>query len=294
MASDFQLPPFLAAALAEPDGDEEWQQWIGALPGLVAELAAEWNLVVGPPFVPGGQASWVAPARGSSGRELVLKVGWRHFEAEHEADGLRTWNGNGAVHLLETAGRGNTSALLLERCRPGTSLAERPPAEQDEVLAGLLGRLWIDPPVAGSTSHPPFRPLAEMCDDWADHSVPDPALDRGLVRAGLELFRELPRSAEYGRLLVTDLHAENVLAATREPWLMIDPKPWFGDPAYDPLQHLLSDAAGLAADPAGRADRMAGLCGLDRQRLRLWLFARCVIESGRRPGFAVPAVALAP
>jgi streptomycin 6-kinase len=133
-----------------------------------------------------------------------------------------------------------------------------------------------------------------MCADWAGVCTPDPVLDPGLIRVGLELFRSLPVSAEQHRLLATDLHPENVLAAGREPWLVIDPKPWFGDPAYDPLQHLLSDAAGLATDPGGRADRMAGLCGLDRHRLRLWLFARCVIESGRRPGFAAPAVALAP
>jgi streptomycin 6-kinase len=50
----------------------------------------------------------------------------------------------------------------------------------------------------------------------------------------------------------------------------------------------------LAADPTGRADRMADLCGLDPDRLRLWLFARCVIESGRRPGFVTAAVRLAP
>ena len=39
-------------------------------------------------------------------------------------------------------------------------------------------------------------------------------------------------------LLCTDLHAGNVLAAEREPWLVIDPKPDVGDPTYDVLQHL--------------------------------------------------------
>ncbi len=61
-------------------------------------------------------------------------------------------------------------------------------------------------------------------------------------------------------LLLTDLHAGNVLSAGREPWLVIDPKPYLGDPAYDPLQHLLNCPGRLQADPAGLADRMAGLC----------------------------------
>ena len=38
----------------------------------------------------------------------------------------------------------------------------------------------------------------------------------------------------------TDLHAGNVVRAEREPWLVIDPKPFVGDPAYDATQHLLN------------------------------------------------------
>ncbi|MHB1836702.1 MAG: aminoglycoside phosphotransferase family protein [Solirubrobacteraceae bacterium] len=34
----------------------------------------------------------------------------------------------------------------------------------------------------------------------------------------------------------TDLHAENVLCSQREPWLVIDPKPYVGDPAYEPAR----------------------------------------------------------
>ncbi len=60
-----------------------------------------------------------------------------------------------------------------------------------------------------------------------------------LARQGADLFRSLPATATEERLLCTDLHAENVLAAEREPWLVIDPKPFVGDPTYDALQHLL-------------------------------------------------------
>ena len=34
-------------------------------------------------------------------------------------------------------------------------------------------------------------------------------------------------------VLATDLHAGNVLQAERQPWLVIDPKPFVGDPAFD-------------------------------------------------------------
>jgi streptomycin 6-kinase len=111
------------------------------------------------PFTPGGQTAWVAPVRDHTGAELVLKVGWRHPKAEHEADGLRAWAGHGAVRVHAAERTADTIALLLERCRPGTPLAVRPEPEQDEVVAGLLRRLWIAPP-AGSV----VRPLQQMCE----------------------------------------------------------------------------------------------------------------------------------
>lgn len=76
-------------------------------------------------------------------------------------------------------------------------------------------------------------------------------------RDGLALFRVLPGTADRAVLLCTDLHAGNLLAARREPWLVIDPKPYVGDPTYDVLQHLLN-----------------------------WLFARCVPESPDSPALA--------
>jgi len=75
------------------------------------------------------------------------------------------------------------------------------------------------------------------------------------------------------------LHAGNILAARRAPWLAIDPKPYVGDPAYDLVQHMLNCEARLAADPGGLAARMAGLAGVDPGRTRQWLFARAVQES---------------
>ncbi|MGH3871368.1 MAG: DUF222 domain-containing protein [Pseudonocardiaceae bacterium] len=93
-----------------------------------------------------------------------------------------------------------------------------------------------------------------------------------------------------GRGVRGALHAGNVLAVQREPWLVIDPKPYVGDPAYDPLQHLLN-CARLAADLAGLARRMADLLGLDSHRMISWLFARCVQESLDYP--ALRDVALA-
>jgi len=293
------MPRNLVRALEEDaDGRLVRGRWMAALPLIVDELARRWTLDLGRPFQPGGSASWVAPVRNAAGERLVLKVGLPHYEALHEADGLRAWDGDGAVGLHDALVIDETSALLVEACEPGTPLSELAAApEQDAVIADLLRRLWIEPP-----SGHRFRALQSMCDAWADAFEEKHAtvlarglrLDPGLARAGIELLRGLPATSQRSVLLCTDLHPENVLAARREPWLMIDPKPYVGDPTYDPVQHMLNFPARLSADASGFVQRMAGLLDLNANRLRQWLFAHCVQESIDQPHLRSIAISLAP
>ena len=292
----FTVPEYLAGTAR---CDRGVRDWITGLPAIVAALADRWSLRVGEPFQPGGQCSWTAPVTGPAGDGLVLKVGFRFpgGEERDEAAGLRLWHGNGAV-LLHAAHQSDSAyALLLERCLPGTPLGQAlPEPEQDQVITGLLRQLWAQPHTAF-----PFRPLTQMCVAWAGeferaYAAAGPAdrLDPGLARAGITLFRTLPQTAGRRALLCTDLHGDNVLAAIRAPWLVIDPKPYVGDPAYDVLQHMLNCDDRLAADPAGLALRMADLAGLDGGRVRQWLFARSVQESIGSPLMCRVAVRLAP
>jgi streptomycin 6-kinase len=286
------MPRNLVAAALREDGPR--RAWMKRLPDAIRYLTKQWSLEVGEPYQPGGQTAWVAPARTDARGGLVLKVGWRHNEAIHEADALREWNGEGAVHLHAVEEFDDTIALLIEQCVPGRVLATRAQSEQDLVIAGLLQRLWRDPAIGH-----PFRPLQALCDAWADEFEEKVAreptiIDPGLARAGMELFRALPGTAPRNVLLCTDLHAENVLAAEREPWLVIDPKPYIGDPTYDLLQHLLNCPERLFTDPVGIARRMADLVDLDGDRVLLWLFARCVQETPDAPGLAHVARQIAP
>jgi streptomycin 6-kinase len=283
------IPARLVAAAAE-----DRKEWLSTLPATVESVKERWSLEIGEPFEPGGRTAWVAPVRNADGGDLVLKIGWRHHEAAHEADGLRAWDGDGAVHLHAVDEFDDTVVLLLERCSPGTTLGERPEQEQDEVIASLLRRLWLPP----ANDHP-FQSLQIMCNRWAAEFEQKASrgrvrIDPGLARVGMELFRSLPASATNAVLLCTDLHAENVLAAEREPWLVVDPKPFVGDPTYDPLQHMLNCCDRLHADPYALAYRMADSLDLDPERLLLWLFARCVQESPDWPALTEVARAIAP
>jgi streptomycin 6-kinase len=44
--------------------------------------------------------------------KVALKVAWRHTEADHEADGLRVWDGAGAACLHRVERFGHSVALL--------------------------------------------------------------------------------------------------------------------------------------------------------------------------------------
>jgi streptomycin 6-kinase len=69
------------------------------------------------------------------------------------------------------------------------------------------------------------------------------------------------------------------LQAQRAPWLVIDPKPFVGDPAYDATQHLLNCEERMLAAPDTTMRRFADLLEVDYERVRLWMFARAAAES---------------
>jgi streptomycin 6-kinase len=265
------IPEQLAAAC---DGSAERSAWLRSLPETIRDLRDRWCLSLGRPFT-GNEVScsWVAPVVRHDGTSAVLKLGMPQMEGAHELQGLRFWAGNPTVHLFEADS--DLNAMLLESCDPGVALRHRPEVEQDIVIATLLRRLWRRP----LTPHS-FRPLTAMISAWAEEARaaaaewPDPTL----IQEGLQLLDELARPSSEEVLLAGDLHAGNVLSAQREPWLVIDPKPFVGDRAYDATQHLFNCKGRMLADPDSTIHRFADLLEVDDERVRLWMFARSAAE----------------
>jgi len=268
------VPDRLAAACR---GVPERTAWLDQLPQALEELADRWSLSIGSPWADDASCSWVAPAVRKDGVRVVLKLGMPHMEGADEIEGLRFWEGDPTVRLLDADSRVN--ALLLERCEPGSSLRDLPEAEQDVVLAELLHRLWRMP-----TAPHRFRPLSEMIASWTDETCAARAQwhDANLVRAGLRAFEGLLETSSDIVLLGTDLHAGNVLRAQREPWLVIDPKPFLGDRAYDATQHLRNCRTRMSEAPRATIRRFANLLGVDEGRVRMWMFARSAAEPRER------------
>jgi len=107
--------------------------WLRDLPGLIAELEAEWPVSVGRPF-PHSSEAFVAEASLADGTPAVLKllIPQDGAAGRHEITMLRLVGGRGCVGLLrDDAARG---ALLLERLGPSLYELGHPLAERLEIL----------------------------------------------------------------------------------------------------------------------------------------------------------------
>lgn len=243
----------------------EGRAWLERLPRLLAECREHWSLELEEPFEY-SNASLAVPAG-----DAVLKVQFPDRESEQEAEALRVWDGDGAVRLL--AYDRERRALLLERARPGTSLRALGAEAALDVFAGLLPRLW-------KPAGPPFRSLADEAAWWrkdlegkwerGGHPFERPLLD-----AALDALQELPATQGDQVLLHQDLHADNVLAAEREPWLAIDPKPLSGEREFGIGAIIRGGELGHdVRSLRGRLDRLTSELGLDRERARGWALAQ--------------------
>ncbi|SCG36855.1 streptomycin 6-kinase [Micromonospora echinaurantiaca] len=271
MDGALRIPDGLDWVRGTPDG----RRWLADLPELLAACVERWSLRVGPPF---GYAfaSLALPAELPDGTPAVLKLQYPDPDSVHEATALDRWAGEGAIRLLGHDPQ--RRALLVERCVPGTPLHTVPPERALDVVVGLLPRLWRP---AGS----PFTPLAEEAAGWAERLPVKWArtgrpYERRLLDAALGLLADLVPSQGEQVLVNQDLHAGNVLRATREPWLVIDPKPLAGEREFGVAP--LVRGAELGHSPAAvrhRLDRLSAELGLDRDRVRGWTIGQTLAWS---------------
>lgn len=273
---NYFIPAFMREQVLEQG--EDGVQWLENLPQRIARLEKKWGLIVGRAFDHGGAVSWVAPVELGDGTEAVLKVGLPHHESRFEAEALRFLDGYGAVRVLDVSEDGY--GLLLERCVPGTDLWSLDEPEGDEVAGRILKRMWREPDPGA-----PFALLSNVVDAWWERlSIPAaaPKYDAETVAYAIARGREL--IANQPRLVVLhgDFHPGNVLAAQREPWLVIDPKPLIGEPAFDLAQWLYNRSRfyGRADDPEAllrrSTVRFASELDLDPHRIAGWAFVKSV------------------
>jgi streptomycin 6-kinase len=249
--------------------------WLERVPDLVAECVEEWELQLGEAYE-AGAAGYTVRADLPDGTPAVLKLIYPHREAEHEGEALRVWDGDGAIRLL--AYDEARWAMLIERCDPGTLLAKIDPERALDVLIGLLPRLW-------KSVGEPFRPLVDEAMWWIEHLPTEweragKPFERYLLDAAIARLEALASSQGDQVLLHQDLHGDNVLAAQREDWLVIDPKPLVGEREFAVAPIVRDPELGHSRpEVVHRLDRLTSELGLDRDRARGWTIGQTIAWS---------------
>ncbi|HYP45343.1 MAG TPA: aminoglycoside phosphotransferase family protein [Propionibacteriaceae bacterium] len=257
---------------------QDWADWLDALPRLIRTVVEEWSVTVdGPPWT--GQGALALPVVTPRGERAVLKLGWPHPEAAYEHLALRTWGGRGAVRLLQADPR--RWVYLLERADASHDLHALSVREACEVVAGLYQQLHVP-------AIPQLDRLSVQAERWTHELLElrnHPSVPRRYVEQAAALARDFAADpASDGILIHTDLHYFNVLAAVRQPWLAIDPKPLSGEPAYEvaPLLWNRWDEAVATGDVRGalldRLFTVVDAAGLEEDRVRDWVTVREMVN----------------
>jgi streptomycin 6-kinase len=254
---------------------EEGRAWIAALPAVLHEYAQRWSLTLEPPFKL--SYNYVAPATRADGSEAVLKLGFPNRELLSEIHALQVFDGRGIAQLLEADFE--QQAFLIERIRPGVELAT---LEDDEkatrIAAQVMQQLWR--PVSGD------RPLLTVENWTAGLAKLRPYFNgttglfaEDLVDAAEQIFAEfIPSQGERG-LLHGDLHHWNILSATRQPWLALDPKGVIGEREYE-VGALLRNPGPVEKNvQAWRVEILVEMLGFERQRILGWGVAQAVLSA---------------
>ncbi|MFE3223188.1 aminoglycoside phosphotransferase family protein [Nocardia sp. NPDC059228] len=285
------LPPEVAENIAGSFG-ERGSRWLAALPRVVEQRCAAWGLEIIEHSFGGGTHSWVAPVRRTDGSVAVLKVPVVDEENHGEPAGLYCYGGDGAVRLYEFDPE--TGAMLLEWARPGTELLYQPgfPSLEGrpenigkvEQACGLYRRLRREPVVVPA-GFPELPTAAGMVAGWEGmflepedgvaEVIPARLLDRAAERCG-----EL--AVPDGPLLVVnrDTHLGNIVAAEREPWLLIDPKAYLGEAAFDAGFLIMIQVQSDPTPDHARSvvERTAAGLAVRADRARAWAFMRSMEE----------------
>ena len=268
MKLPYEIPPGFAEQASHSD---DWAAYFRQLPRLADELTDEWRLAYdGQPLY--GRSGLVLPVL-ADGRRAMLKIGFLHEDGAGEPVALQLWGGRGAVELWNADPR--RGALLLERLG-SDDLTGIEVLEACAVVGELYGLIHRPPT-------PRLVDLRSLVSRWLDDvrtlprdAVPSRFVDQ-VLGAAPRLLADEPSAVIHG-----DLHYENVLRGDRRPWLVIDPKGFAGDPAYELAPMLWNRWSELGEEPGtGIRDRFYALVdasGLDERRCRDWVVVRAVVN----------------
>ncbi len=258
--------------LASPRFWREGADWLAALPDLVRTRCEQWQLVLDGEVMHGSNAIAVPVRR--DGEPFVLRMTIPDDTVAPQARALAFWAGRGTVRLVQADPP--AGAMLLERLDHTRSLARMSLADAVPLVARLMRRLGVTGPPADAPSTTAIaRARADDFEEtWRRHGEP---FGRNVLDLARACAKELSTSTS-DLAVDGDLHYEQVLGGSREPWLAVDPVLLRGDIEYDLARLLWSrlDEMRDAAELRGHVATIVAEADLDAERARTWIVFRSV------------------
>ena len=258
---------------------ESGKKWLNELPHIIEEIEMKWSLDVEKPF-PNLSYNFVAPCVCETG-EAVLKIALplNNSEIYNEARFLQMADGEGAVKLLKIDE--SRRAILLERLSPGVNLKEVCREDDAEAVATAIKVM------RKILKEPPKNSTFQRLEDWFKgfEKAANTKFPREFISKASGFYEELSADSKHKFLIHGDLHHENILSATRKPFLAIDPKGIIGEIGYEIAvflnNHLwwLASEADIKEKLNAAVRQFSEAFEIEPRDLRKWAFAQMVLSA---------------
>lgn len=251
--------------------NDEGKEWLDSLPEITARIAEEHNLS---DLTPVNNMTFNYVASGyQNDNPIILKIGMNSKALTKESSCLKAF----AKHAVAEVIADDTNMIIMQRAVPGSTLKDHFPDNDIDATKILCAKLKELHKASIPESHN-FYHLSELfktLDQKLD--IPDEILSKAK-----HLKDDLLKSTTKKVLLHGDLHHDNILK-NGDNWLVIDPKGFIGDPAFEPAAYLCNPIPELLQEnqPREIIENRINICSaeldIDFRRIAGWLYAKSVL-----------------
>ncbi len=248
--------------------------WLQNLPQLVKEIANEWNLSR---LIQLENLSYNYVMSGFyDAYPVILKISPDEIALEREAMALQHFKGFGCMRVF----RRNTTAILIEKAVPGSSLKLSNEDEAIEIVCNIIKKLTYTP-IPKDSIFPFIKDLLRQLDSYCSVVSSNEVLYYYLQKA-ISTKNQLLTTTGKQFFLHGDLHHDNILQHNNK-WCFIDPKGVIGNLEFDVATFIYNPIPGLLTmqDAIGLINKriitFAKQLQLDQDCIRQWCFVKSVL-----------------
>lgn len=268
------------------------KQWLDELPYIISKISKKYNLA-NLSSLNNMSFNYVASGY-KNNKPIILKIALDSKALNREASCLKAFAKHGAVEVIAD----DNNIIIMQRAVPGATLKNyflASEAQSTEVLCLIIKELHL----ANIPKNHNFYYVKELLKTLdKEHDIPNEILSKARF-----LRDELLNSTKKEVLLHGDLHHDNILK-NGDGWLIIDPKGFIGDPAFELAAYLCNPIPELLQKDNAkeliirRIKLLAEQLDIPEQRIRDWLYVKSVLcwawslDDNLDPGYWIKFLAM--